>query len=287
MEPNLPEFPKQWYLQLLLFAIPIVGLGAIADSVVRLGFLMFSRKQDLPEWQRMVASLYRNHIVVVGVGRVGMRIIRGLVELHEPVVAIESQQRSPLLDELHDQGLPVINGDGRQRNVLLQAGVDKARSVILATSDDLVNLDAGLTARDLNGRARVVLRLFDDTLASKISGAFSLPVISTARVSAPAFIAAATGRQIYQEFQLAGQTVHLVDLRVAGTCSLVGRTVGEVQEERGVNIVMHQGLAGVDVNPDHEVRLAAGDTILVIAPIDRLLGLEAANRPDGAADSRM
>ena len=73
--------------------MPVVGLGALADSVVRLAYLMFTQKQRLPEWQRMVASLYRNHVVVVGVGKVGYRVIQGLVEEREAVVAIDQQHR--------------------------------------------------------------------------------------------------------------------------------------------------------------------------------------------------
>src|SRR5829696_3719512 len=60
------DFPDEWYLQPLFFLLPIIGLGAVADSVVRLAYLVFTRKQKLPEWHRMVASLYRNHVVVVG-----------------------------------------------------------------------------------------------------------------------------------------------------------------------------------------------------------------------------
>src|SRR5262249_30875892 len=141
-------------------------------------------------------------------------------------------------------------------------------------------LDAGLTARDLNADARIVLRLFDESLASKITGAFAMPVISTAQVSAPAFVAAATGRKVYQRFQLADQPLHLVDLTIGEGGGLVGRTVGEVQADARVNVVMHNGRQGVNVNPGHNVVFEPGDTVLVIAPMDRLLDLERANQPD-------
>src|SRR5262245_52389868 len=39
------EFPKEWYLQPLFFLLPVIGLGAIADSVIRLAYLIFSKKQ--------------------------------------------------------------------------------------------------------------------------------------------------------------------------------------------------------------------------------------------------
>src|SRR5262245_43962143 len=38
------DFPSRWYDQVLFFLIPIVGLGAVADSVVRLGYLVFTSK---------------------------------------------------------------------------------------------------------------------------------------------------------------------------------------------------------------------------------------------------
>ncbi len=272
-------FPNEWYLQPLFFLLPIIGLGAVADSVVRLAYLVFTRKQNLPEWNRMLASLCRNHFVVIGVGKVGYQVIKQLLELRETVVAIEMASGSPLLGELFDKGVPVIQGNARVASVLEQAGVRQARSVLVTTSDDLTNLDAAITARDLNPSARIVIRLFDETLATKVAGAFSMPTISTSQVAAPAFIAAATGRKVYQAFQLAGRQVHLTDITINATGSLVGQTVGDVQTDKRINIVMHQSGADVHVNPDPETAFGPGDTILVIAPMDALLLLESLNRP--------
>ncbi|HEV3025098.1 MAG TPA: NAD-binding protein [Pirellulales bacterium] len=280
LEANL-SFPDEWYLQPLFFLLPVIGLGAVADSIVRLAYLVFAKRSKLQEWQRMVASLYSNHVIVMGVGKVGFLIIKGLTALRENVVAIERDAESPLLDEVLEMGVPVIRGNGRQPKSLEQAGIARARAIILATSDDLANLDAALTARDLNARVQVVLRLFDDTLATKFAGAFSMPAISTASVAAPAFIAAATNRKVYHDFELSGKPVHLTDVTVLETGGLVGRAVGEVQRDADVNIVMHSGGSGVKVNPAHDLVLAAGDSLLVIATMDRLLGLESTNRGQG------
>ncbi|HZW30894.1 MAG TPA: TrkA family potassium uptake protein [Isosphaeraceae bacterium] len=275
------DFPDEWYLQPLFFLLPIVGLGAIADSVVRLAFLVFTRKQNLPEWNRMLASLCRNHFIVIGAGKVGYQVIKGLLEMRESVVAVEMAAGAPLLSELFDRGVPVVQGNARMASTLEQAGVRQARAVIVSTSDDLTNLDAAVTARDLNPDARIVLRLFDETLATKVAGAFAMPAISTSQVAAPAFIAAATGRKIYQGFQLAGQQVHLTDITVCTTGRLVGMTVGDLQSDKRINIVMHQssGSGSVHVNPDAEIALEPDDTILVIAPMEPLLLLESMNQP--------
>jgi len=274
------EFPDEWYLQILFFLMPIVGLGAVADSLVRLGFLVFTRKGNLPEWHRMMASLYRDHVIVVGLGTVGYQIVREMLQLRELVCVVERPHvESSLIDEVMDEEVPIVRGDARMIKTLEAAGVRRAKAVILATQDDLTNLDAGLTARDLNPDARIVLRLFDESLAAKVEGSFALPAVSTAKVSAPAFVAAATGRRVYSDFELAGSHLHLIDLKIREDSRLVGRSVGEIQADREVNIVMHHGRAGTNVNPAHSVRLETGDEILAIAPIDRLVELEHWNRP--------
>ena len=61
----------------------------------------------------MLASLCRNHFVVIGVGKVGYQVIKHLLELRESVVAIEMASGSPLLGELFDKGVPVIQGNAR------------------------------------------------------------------------------------------------------------------------------------------------------------------------------
>ena len=102
-----------------------------------------------------------------------------------------------------------------------------------------------------------MIRLFDETLATKVAGAFAMPTISTSQVAAPAFIAAATGRKIYQGFQLAGQYVHLTDLTICPTGRLVGRTVGDIQSDKRINIVMHQGSSGGQRQPRPRDRAGA------------------------------
>ena len=267
MQPTV-DFPKEWFLRPLFFLLPIIGLGAVADSLLRVGFLLFAQKRRLPEWQRMVASLYRNHIVVVGVGKVGYRIIMGLMALREPVVAVEKRPDAEFLDEVDNLGVPVISGNGRHRKILEEAGVARGRAIILATDDDLANIDAALTARQINPAIRVVLRLFDDTLAAKFASRFDMPTISTSQVSAPAFIAAATGRKVYHNFQLDEAQLHLADVTITTKGALANRTVGEVQSQHAVNVIMHRGAEGVNINPVHDTVLCPDDSMLVIAPVE-------------------
>ena len=101
------SFPTAWYLELLFLTFAIVGLAAIAGLLVRLGYLAFTTKQKVQEWQIMQAAVMRDHIVVIGVGKVGYRIIKGLLPPREDVVAVERKRDSPLVSEVLDMGVPV------------------------------------------------------------------------------------------------------------------------------------------------------------------------------------
>jgi Trk K+ transport system NAD-binding subunit len=271
------EFPDEWYLQPLWFLIPIVGLGAVADSLVRLGYLVFARKERLQEWHVMHASMLRDHIVLVGAGQVGVKIVRDLLALRESVVVVDRKTEGELIDEVLDLGVPLIAGSCRQRKTLEKAGVARAKSVILATDDDLANLDGALTAREIRPDVPVVLRIFDDTLANKVATSFKMPAVSIAASSAPSFIAAATGHRVLAGFSLDGsETLHIADVEVCADGPITGRDVGAVQTEFQVNIVLHRRGERTQVNPEHELVLEPGDRMLVLAPIECIANLERA-----------
>jgi Trk K+ transport system NAD-binding subunit len=269
------DFPPQWYNQVLFFALPIVGLGAVANSVVRLGYLVFTSKRKLQEWWIMEASSYHDHVVLCGLGRVGYRIALELLALKEPFVVIEKNREGIFAEEMQDAGVPVLFGEARLRKNLELANLAKAQAVILATDDDLANLDAALTAREIKPDIRVVLRLFDDTLATKVATTFKLPTISASRVSAPAFVAAARGRSVLHAFQLDGQTIHVSDIEID---RLGARTIPQVQKQFDVTIVLHKNSGAADLNPNHDRQLKKGDIIVVVAPMEKIQRVEAANR---------
>lgn len=277
MQPEL-RFPNEAILRVLWFVIPIVGLGAVADSVVRLGYFIFSRKQNLQEWQIMEASALRDHTIVIGVGKVGYRILLELHALRLEAVAVERKTESHLLSEIRDLGIPVIQGDARLKKTLVDANVVKARAIILATDDDLANIDAALTAREIRPDLRVVLRLFDDTLADRVANVFKMPAISTSQTAVPAFIAAATGRSVYQSIRLDGQELHLADIDVGSSSTLAGRPVSDVLSQYDLSVVLLRRGGKSDVNPEAHTVLQTGDKIVVLGPLARIADFEIRGR---------
>lgn len=82
VQPIVP-FPEAWPLQVLFFAAPILGLGLLAEGIVRFAVLVIHKQARREEWQVALASTFSDHIVVCGVGRLGFRIVEQLLACGE------------------------------------------------------------------------------------------------------------------------------------------------------------------------------------------------------------
>jgi len=133
------------------------------------------------------------HVVVAGLNTLGYRILEELRESGIEVVAIEKDGESPFVAGVQRQ-LPVVIGDPRMASVLEQARIASARAVVAVTEDDAANLSIGLTVREMNARARVVVRLFDAEFARKVEESPIFPIdaaMGASRIAAPTFVASA------------------------------------------------------------------------------------------------
>jgi voltage-gated potassium channel Kch len=95
-----------------------------------------------------------------------------LRELGQRVVVIERDERAQFLEDVRRDGAPLLLGDARREAFLADAGITRARSIVLATDNDIANLEVALDARRLNPTIRVVLRLFDPNMAEKVREGF-------------------------------------------------------------------------------------------------------------------
>jgi len=275
-------FPDEWYLQVFYFVVPILGLGVIADGVLRFGTMLFNKRNRLEEWQVAVASTFRDHVVVCGVGRVGYRVIRELLRLDADVVAVEKSAECAFLAEIRAEGVPIIAGDARHPQVLRQAGVDRARSIVAATENDPANLEIALNAREMNPGIRVILRLFNENLAEKVSGAFDIQAaFSTSALAAPAFAAAATRADVTRSLYVDDLLLNVSQVTVAAGSRLASSTVGEVEQGADLSVVLYRSADGTitDFHPADAVRLAPGDRLTVFASLEALGHLDRLNTP--------
>lgn len=140
------------------------------------------------------ARWLRNHVVVCGLGSVGMAIARGLYDRGMRVVVVDPQGDDEIHRETHPRW-PVIVGDATRTVILHRAGIEYAMALIACTSNDALNLEIGLTAQSVaetrpSGRPlRLVLRCFDANLARRIHAVSdSYTLLSEAKIAADVFV---------------------------------------------------------------------------------------------------
>ncbi len=274
-------FPEEWYLQALLFLIPVLGLAAGADSVLRLGSALVNKAERGQKWQVAMASTYSNHVIICGFGKVGYRTALELLKFGREVVAIERNADGRFVEQAKALGIPIIIADARRSENLLKAGIKAADVVITCTDDELANLDISLDARELNPSAKVVMRLFDPELARRVEKGFGIQTaLSTSALAAPIFAAAAMRLNVQHAFYVGQQLLSLSELVVQPDSPLVGWTVQKMEVEFDVSAICHQQGGCTDLHPDRSRVLGAGDKVLVLASLDVLRRLHDLNGAD-------
>jgi voltage-gated potassium channel len=178
--------PERWYLDAVVGVYPLLGFILVGEGVVRIGMLIVSKERGEKEWMMVTASTYRDHIVLCGLGHLGFRILGQLLAAKEPVVALEKDAGARFLGDAKATGVPVLVRDMQEDQALIDAGVQYARTIIIATNDDMANLEVALDARRMNPKIRVIMRLFDQRMADKFKEAALIDeAFSPAALAAP------------------------------------------------------------------------------------------------------
>ncbi len=270
-----PEaLPASWILRSMYFVVPALGLGVLLEAIIAVSRMIGDRQTYEQSWCRIMAGSMSDHVILVGLGRLGYRTFRLLRRMGERVAVIEANPRNQFLEDVRQDGSPLLIGDARRESLLETAGITDARSVIACTTDDLANLEIVLDARRLRPGIRVICRMFDQNMADKVRDGFNIHyAMSQAMISAPAFALAAANRSIVNTTTVGEELVITVRWTVGPR--LAGRTVAHLMDQHHVGILERRSAAGAaDLFPPPAATLDAGDTILVQGRYESLIRLD-------------
>lgn len=119
----------------------------------------------------------RDHVVVVGMGQVGLRLCLLLRACGVPVVVVDKDEEGENMGLAREMGLPVVIGRGSDHSLMGRLSLHKARAVAAVTSDDLENISVAMTARGIEQDIRVVLRVGDGAVANETRSLLALGLI--------------------------------------------------------------------------------------------------------------
>ncbi|MFF0004583.1 NAD-binding protein [Streptomyces tibetensis] len=228
-DPALHQSTARQVLQLLSGLVGLLLLPVLLAAVLEaLG--TFRSASALRKPPRGLGG----HVVLLGLGKIGTRVLTRLRELNIPVVCVESDPDARGLATARRLRVPVVLGDVTQEGVLEAAKIHRAHALLALTSADTTNLEASLYARSVRPDLRVVLRLYDDDFATAVYRTLraahpnaSTRSRSVSHLAAPAFAGAMMGRQILGAIPVERRVLLFAEVDVAGHPQLEGRTAGE------------------------------------------------------------
>jgi Trk K+ transport system NAD-binding subunit len=256
------------------------GVTITALLVAFLADLLLSRRFVHTAGLRRARHL-RDHVVVVGLGSFGIRVVNDLTAAGYDVAVIERDENNRFLSTAADLEVPVIFGDATLRKTLEAARVDRARAVAVLTQDDMVNIETGIVLREMLGPrvmpevvrpdVPIVLRIFDRALGAAVAQRFGFEnVRSTVELAAPWFIGAAIGLQVLGTFWVGQRSFMVGGMHVAAGSELDGLRMFELSTQTRVIAITREDEPD-QLHPRRDARLRAGDTVYLVGPYRELL----------------
>ena len=249
-------------------------LGMVAQAMVdfQVRSIIGRRRLDLK-----LRSI-KNHYVICGFGRIGRIICRELKANRIPMVLIDNNQEN--LQHLENEQIPYISDDATSEEVLIEAGIERAKGLVSVVASDADNLFITMSARGLNPELFILARADEEQTEKKLLRAGAdrvvMPYLIGGQKMAHSIIKPVVTD--FLEFTVHNKDIGLEmgELGVGKTSRLNGLTLIDsgIRQEMDVIIIAVRKKDGeMKFNPSSQTRIEAGDTLIALGKSDDLAKL--------------
>jgi voltage-gated potassium channel len=261
----------------VVVALELVGIGTLFYGLATVAeFFVSGQLSGLLEerrTQRMIDS-YSDHFIICGFGRVGRQVARDLRRAGVRHVTIDSDPSNREAAEM--MGVRYIESYAADDEVLLKAGIERARAVIACVDSDAENIFIALTARGLRSDILIVARASAEDSEKKLLRAGADRVISPYKTSGSEMARVALHPQVGGALQLADYRME--EIEVSPVCEGVGKTVEQVRGE-SVIVAVRRADGRLEAQPEPQSVIEAGDMLVAIGTPVSLERLETVFQP--------
>ncbi|MGC8915958.1 MAG: potassium channel family protein [Thermoanaerobaculum sp.] len=276
-------FPLSVAGQVFTVLLLVAGLGLIFVVATEIGRSMLEGEiRKLLGRARRSRKLFRmrEHEVICGYGRMGRAVVEALRQAGRPMVVVERNPEK--VASLHDLGVPVVQGDATQEEVLQAAGVARARGLVACLADDAHNVYTVLTARSLNPNLFIVARASEEGAEQRLLRAGANRVVNPYRLGGLRLAHVLTKPAVVDFLELSlgagARDLQLEEVAVLPGTPLVGKSLEELELRRRfrVGVVAVQRGTTFVPNPEAGFRPEEGDVLVVIGTRESLGAFEKA-----------
>ncbi len=260
------------WLRLMNLLYMLIGTASIAVLYALLTERLLSAKFQLPKKRPPIPI--QNHVVLIGLGRVGQRVAALLQQLNQPFVAVSSE---PLSSSILPN-MPLVVSE--LTSALTKVNLETARSVVVVTDNEMENLEIGLMTHAANPGCATTIRVFTPQFGESIQQLVPFAkVLSAYALSAEAFVATVFGENVLSLIRLNEQTVLVTEYEIVIGDTLDGLLLSEIAYGYDVVPISHQkGQEPTRLMPSDDLRIQAGDRLVLLATLDGLQQIERGDR---------
>ncbi|MDA8164509.1 MAG: potassium channel protein [Desulfobacteraceae bacterium] len=260
--------------------ILLSGLGVAAYFVSNLTAFLVEGELTNVFWRKKMDKRIRglaNHIIVCGVGRVGFYIIQELHRARMDFIAIDTDEQRLKAVQAHLGEFPAVVGDATHARFLQAAGLERARGVISALSDDKDNLCVVVTCRQLKPGVHLISSCKEAEFAGKLE-LIGAEVVTPNSIGGMRIASQMIRPRVVHYLDLmlrdSNCVVRIEDLPVPAGSALAGKPLDRIDfgelKKLLILAVIREGLPEPIYNPERSMVLQEGDTLVVQADVDTL-----------------
>jgi len=256
-------------------AVIFLAVGAMTQTAIELELNQFFGKRRT---RNMIEKL-EGHYIVCGFGRLGRGAADELQRAGVPFVVIDRNEER--VERAMKLGMLGLAADASSDDVLREAGIAKAKGLIATLASDADNLFLILSAKSLNARLHLAARVDEEASEQKLRRAGAdfvfAPYNSTGHRMAQALLKPHVHQFINFATQGTGLNVNIEQVEVSTRSSFADRTLAEIHVQRDLDVIVlavRKAAGEMLFNPPPEMKIAAGDHLIVMGEADRLQKLE-------------
>jgi len=210
------------------------------------------------------------HIVIMGCGRVGSTLAQGL-EARDHSVAVIDQNPDAFRRLGADFAGLTVTGVGFDREVLIEAGVERADAFAAVSSGDNSNIISARLARETFGVQRVVARIYDQKRA-EVYERLGIPTVATVRWTADRMIRHLVPESVGEIWRDPTSTVSMIEIPVHA--EWVSKPISALEDASGARVAYIMRF-GIGTLPTPSTVLQDGDQVFMLVTDDMVSSVSA------------
>lgn len=260
----------------------LLAVGAMTQTIIELELKQFFPKRRV---KRMIDSL-TDHLIICGYGRVGRNAANELLRADVPFIILEKNEDK--VDRAMRSGLLAALGDATLDANLRGVGIERARGLIASLATDADNLFLVLSAKTLNPRLQVSVRVNEEEAEQKMRRAGADTILAPFMITGARLAQSILRPHVVQfldftTLNLGLQDVSIEQARVAESSEYVARSLRDMQVRREMGVIVlaiRKADGDMIFNPAADTRLAGGDYLIAMGKpeqlrqLERMLGVE-------------